>query len=272
MNFIDNSIKVALEKTLGSVTETVLEVKDVLMQSPAEFNPTVWSAMKSIAEVAVMPVAYTLLGLFFLIELWNITTKYNSSNDILPTEPYKLLFKVAIGKIILEKTFAILFAFFGIVQTIMDKAVLPVGGTLSPADIDSLMKTLEGMGNLEKVFVWIGMQPNGLMIGLIGIAVQILILGRMIEIYLYTAIAPIPLSTLINAEVNSIGKGFLKNYAAVVLQGLFMMIIVSVYGVLVEGLATQPDISAATGQVLLYSGVLLFALWSSGKYAKGVFQ
>lgn len=269
---MDEKIRESLTEILSGVSGQVANIATEITKSPEQFNSTIWAAITSISNNAVLPIAYMVLGFLFLMDFYNITIKMNSQNQFLPMEPIMAMVKVAVTKYVVENTMKIMLAVFGLASEIVTKAAatLPGGGELNAGQVNQLMETLKDASLLEKILMRIELLPMGLIIQLLGTVAWLISISRMIEIYMYCAVAPIPLATFASPELSSMGKNFLKSFAGVSLQGLFIIIVVAIYQVLIQSAATSTDIPAALGTVLGYSLLLVMALLQTGKWAKSI--
>lgn len=258
-------------QSLGSDTS-------ILSQTPQAFNTTLYNGITSIAQNAIMPIAYTILGLIFIMELNNIVTRMDGQHGTMGFEiPFKLMLKFILCKMAIDHTPEILGAIFQ-VSSMVVTGVGTVFGTDSPSiarNIDAMKDAIGDMSFSVKLMVATQISIIWLMYKISTLFINLIIIGRMIEIYIMMAIAAIPISTLGNTETSSIGKNFLKSFAAVCMQGALIYIILSMYATLVAGIATNfdtADITAVLWEVLLYSLVLVMSIFSTGKISKSIFN
>lgn len=270
MDFLGQMIVDEMERVVNGTKDSLNSVVETLTQTPEQFNPTIYNAVKAISENAVLPIAYMLLAMFAMIELWEITNRHNSGHEILPTQPVMLMVKVAVGKIILEKTFLILGAIIEIVNKIILSANNTVSGFLdNSVTSPNFAENISNMKFLDKFLTYISLGPSSQILKVMNILIIVIVYGRMIELYLYTAVAPIPFSMLINNSLSSTGKNFLKNYAAVTLQGVFIIIIVGIYGLIAHA-PVGASMFDTMSKSMFFSAVLIFCLFKTSGWAKNV--
>lgn len=268
---MDDLIRGQLESLLNGVSEEVGGIAGELAKSPADWNPTIWSGISKIAEDAVMPVATLVLAFFFCLELYGIVTRHNSGNPMNLWEPAKAVIKVFVIKTFLTKILSILLEIFKVIGGVITATSNTIGGTgsLDIADLDELMLIVNDMSFWPKIGLILETFIGGLMIQIMSIIITVIIFGRMIEIFVYSAVAPIPVASCMNNDLN-IGKNFLKAYVGLAVQGFVIMVIISIYGVLVNNVATRTDIHGAIWDVISYSAVLIFCLFKSGAWSKSI--
>ena len=120
-------------------------------------------------------------------------------------------------------------------------------------------------GEMETLLISITMR-------ILSIIITVILYGRMIEIYLYTSIAPIPFATMTNKEWGNIGNNYLKGLFALAFQGFFMMVCVGIYAVLVNAMTISSDLHAAMFSVAAYTVILAFSLFKTGSLSKSIFN
>jgi len=248
----------------------------VLTKTPETFNAALFNGVNSISQSAVMPIAYVLLGLIFMLELYNITIRTEGQAGTMGFEiPFKVMFKLAICKIAVDSTPLILAAIF----SISNEVILNMGSVFGSNsvsvihNIDIMQNTIADMDFGVKLMTSVQVTIIWLIFKFSTMAIMLVIIGRMIQIYMMMAIASIPMATMANADFSSIGKNFLKSFAAVCVQGTLIYIVLSMYGTLVGSVATSFDstnITAVLFEALLYSLVLVMAIFATGRISKSI--
>ena len=248
----------------------------VLTKTPETFNAALFNGVNSISQSAVMPIAYVLLGLIFMLELYNITIRTEGQAGTMGFEiPFKVMFKLAICKIAVDSTPLILAAIF----SISNEVILNMGSVFGSnsvsilGDIAIMQNTIADMDFGVKLMTSVQVTIIWLIFKFSTMAIMLVIIGRMIQIYMMMAIASIPMATMANADFSSIGKNFLKSFAAVCVQGTLIYIVLSMYGTLVGSVASTTEftnITAALFEALLYSLVLVMAIFATGRISKSI--
>lgn len=246
-----------------------------MLKSPQDFNSALYSGVLSIMENAVMPVAYVLLGLLFMLELYQITIRTEGMTNNGFEIPFRAMFKIAVCKIFVDSTPLVMGAIYSISAQIMSNIGSVFGSeaaqvVLDPAVVEA---TINDMDFATKLLTAIQVFMIWLIFKFATLIMLVIIIGRMVEIYVYLAIAPLPIATIPNAEVNPIAKNFLKSFAAVSIQGVLIMLILAMYGTLttaIGGEDSYANFTDALFQATLYSLVLVVALFMTGKWSKSI--
>ena len=183
------------------------------------------------------------------------------------------MFKTAIAILILSNTFNIVMAVFDVSQSVIASASgLVQGSTDISADmLADLETTLEGMG----IGSLLGLFMQSILIQVcmlaLNIVIFVIVYGRMLEIYVMSSLAPIPMATLSNRELGSMGQNYIKSLFAVGFQGLLILVCVAIYAVLVQGIATSGDPIGSIWGAMGYTVLLCFMLFKTGSISRSIF-
>lgn len=249
-----------------------------LVLSPETFNASIYNGVLVIMKNAVMPVAYVLLGLLFMFELYNVTVRTESPQGTLGVEiPFRVMFKMVVCKTVIDSTELILGAVYGISTEIIGNigTTISGGNTLTPADIEVIRALIEDMEFGVKLMTAVEVTLIYLIVKFVMVIVSVIVVGRMVELYVLMSVAPIPFATFPNAEMSGVGKNYLKAFAAVCLQGVLIYIVVAMFPLLF-GNATMGDISDPNNfsESLMtaagYAFVLLISIFATGRWAKSI--
>jgi len=245
----------------------------IIIQSPKDFNSEIYNGTISIMNNGVMPIAYVILGLFFMLEIYNITIRNDLGQGITGVEvPFKVFFKMAVCKVFIDSIPKILDAIYSISALIITKVNLGGGGDVDLIDIDKVKAVIEQMGYGTQLMNCVLVSIIWLVVMFIGLMITVIVVGRMIQMYVMFAIAPIPLSTIPNAEWSSIAKNFLKDFAAVCLQGTLIFIVLAIFKIIMGKClpaVTEPtEFLSAMLQAAGYAIILLIAIFQTGRWAK----
>jgi hypothetical protein len=251
---------------------------DMLGKTLKQFNSDVMRGINSIQIDVIRPIAYTILALFLLIELHRIIVRFEGQQGTMGVElPLKLMFKFVVFKMVIDNVGIIL----GAMEEVTIKIIEKIGalGTISPAgewaaNLGAIEATLEGMKWWSSIMLAMNVFILGLIVTLTLIVVKVIIIARFFELFVLTAVAPLPIATIPSDDLG-IAKNFFKNYAAVLLHGVFIFIILTIMPMLVGGAFFQAggdgiDALINMNGVLGYSVVLLIAVISSGRWAKSI--
>lgn len=186
---------------------------------------------------------------------------------------FKWIFKTAAAILILSNTFNIVMAVFDMSQSVIANAAGLVRGStdISASMLDNLEATLEAMEVGPLLGLWLQSFLIHITMLALNIIIFVIVYGRMIEIYLLTSLAPIPVATLSNREIGSMGQNYIKSLFAVGFQGLLILVCVAIYAVLVQGIATSGDPIGAIWSCIGYTVLLCFTLFKTGSVAKSIF-
>ncbi|NLD48090.1 MAG: hypothetical protein GX660_13010 [Clostridiaceae bacterium] len=247
----------------------------VILKSPEAYNKTLYDGVVSIMQNAVMPVAYVILGLLFMLELYNITIRTEGMSNSGFEIPFKAMFKIAICKIFIDSTPLVMGAIFAISTTVISNigGVFGSGSVSMAANFDAMEASLRGMNFAAKLLLSTQVTLIWLIFKFSTLVISVIIVGRMVEIYIYLAISPLPLATIPNGEINSVAKNFLKSFAAVSIQGVLIFIVLALYGTLIGSIASKSafiDITTAMLEATLYSLVLVVCIFMTGRWSKSI--
>jgi hypothetical protein len=135
-----------------------------------------------------------------------------------------------------------------------------------------MLTTIEDMEVGELFLLAVETLLISMTLKILSVAITVILFGRMIEIYLYTSIAPIPFATMTNKEWGNIGNNYLKGLFALAFQGFFMMVCVGIYAVLINAMSISDDIHGAMFSIAAYTVVLTFSLFKTGSLSKSIFN
>jgi len=247
-----------IQNALDTWNEKLTEIWRLMTESPASFKGgTVWNVMTNI-NGTLKAIGYALLVLFFLV---NIMRHYNSMQEIKrPEQALKLFIRFVLAKAAVTWGLDLMLAIFNIVQGIISQIMSAsgIGGTAGVYMPSSMIKTIEDCGFWESIPLWAVTLIGSLLIWVLSFVLILTVYGRMFKLYMYVAIAPVPLSSFAGEETSSIGKSFLKSFAGVCLEGAIIVLACIIYS-LFAGAAPSVDTSAsAITQVWTYIGEIIF--------------
>lgn len=267
---------------LYGLIESVRKLGSYATDSVVQVSPSVQANINTIVDLSVKPVASVLLSLFAMMELFKWSTRADtfgiSGNGVTRVELLGLsLLKIAIIIEFIHNLENIMWGLYEAGTQLMI-SIQSAAGTINPGGLTSMtieqMKDLvaaQNYGVLDRILAYVGLIPVGIIISLTAIAVMVIFYGRLIEIYVMVALAPIPLSTMVHEEFSQIGKGFLKSFCAVVLQGAVIIIVLSLYSVIInEAMIDQANISAMMWGLAGYGILLVMALVGSSAMSKRI--
>ena len=269
-----------IEGIMGNLTglfDTVnTRVGEIAVQvgtTPAAWNAGVFSLIRQISETVILPIAGLILTFVATYELIQMLIDRNNLHDIDTWMFFKWIFKTAAAILILSNTFNLVNAVFDVSQSVIARSAGIIQGStdITPDMLATLETTLETM----ELGPLLGLFMQSLLIGLtmeiMGIIIFVLVYGRMLEIYMLTSLAPIPVATLSNRETGQMGQNYIKSLFAVGFQGLLILLCVGIYGVLVQGIAISGDPIGTIWGCVGYTVLLCFMLFKTGTISKSIF-
>lgn len=273
--------EILIEGIMGNLTglfDTVnTRVGEIAVQvgtTPAAWNAGVFSLIRQLSETVILPIAGLVLTFVATYELIQLLIEKNNLHDLDYWIFFKWIFKTACAILVLSNTFNIVNAVFDVSQSVITRAGGVIQGStdITPTMLDNLEATLETMG----IGALLGLFMQSLLIHVtmwaLNIIIFVIVYGRMLEIYMMTSLAPIPVATLANREVGSMGQNYLKSLFAVGFQGLLILLCVGIYAVLVQSIATTGDPIGAIWSCVGYTVLLAFMLFKTGSIAKSIFS
>ena len=262
-----------LSGLFDTVNARVGEIAGEVGTTPAAWNAGVFSLIRQLSETVILPIAGLVLTFVATYELIQMLLEKNNMHEFDVANIYKWVFKTACAILILSNTFDIVMAVFDVSQSVIaDAAGLIQGSTdITPDMLAELETTLEGMELGPLLGLWLQSSVIGLTMQIMGIIIFVLVYGRMIEIYLMTSLAPLPVATLSNRELGGTGQNYLKSLFAVGFQGMLILVCVAIYAVLIQGIATGGDPIGAIWGTVGYTVLLCFMLFKTGGIAQRIF-
>ena len=273
--------EILIEGIMGNLTglfDTVnTRVGEIAVQvgtTPAAWNAGVFSLIRQLSETVILPIAGLVLTFVATYELIQLLIEKNNLHDLDYWIFFKWIFKTACAMLALSNTFNIVNAVFDVSQSVIARAGGVIQGStdITPTMLDNLEATLETMG----IGALLGLFMQSLLIHVtmwaLNIIIFVIVYGRILEIYMMTSLAPMPVATLANREVGNMGQNYLKSLFAVGFQGLLILLCVGIYAVLVQSIATTGDPIGAIWSCVGYTVLLAFMLFKTGSITKSIFS
>ena len=262
-----------LEGLFDTVNTQVGEIAVQVGTTPAAWNAGVFSLIRQLSETVILPIAGLILTFVATYELIQMFIDRNNLHDIDYWIFFKWMFKTGAAILILSNTFNIVMAVFDVSQSVINNAAGLIQGStdITPDMLATLETTLEGMDIGPLLGLFMQSLVVGLTMKILGIVIFVIAYGRMLEIYMLTSLAPIPVATLSNRELGSTGQNYLKSLFAVGFQGLLILVCVAIYAVLIQGIAASGDPIGAIWGTVGYTVLLTFMLFKTGGIAKSIF-
>lgn len=243
-------------------------------QTPQGWNGGIFSMIQNLSDSVMVPIAGMVITFVLCYELISMITERNNMHDIDTWMFFKWFFKAFVAVWMVTNTFNFVMAVFDVGQHIVNSAAGVIGSdtTIDIAEVTSSMETaMESMENGELLQLALETLVVSLCMKIISILITVILYGRMIEIYVYTSVAPVPFATFTNREWGSIGNSYVRGLLALGFQGFFIMVIVGIYCVLVSQMTVSDNVHSALFSVAAYTVLLCFALFKTGSISKAVF-
>ena len=258
------------------VNAKVGDIAGEVSKTPATWNNSIFQMMQGISESVIVPVAGIVIAYVLCYELISMVMEKNNMQDFDTSMFFRYLFKAAIGVWLVSNTFQIVMAVFDVASDAVNSATAYVSGNTSldmEQTINDMFQTsVQNMGVGE--LIALGLETSVVKLGMkvMSVLITVILYGRMIEIYLYISVAPIPFATFTNREWGDIGTNYLKGLLALAFQGFFIMMCVAIYAVLVSSIAYADNVHSAIWSAVAYAVLLCFALFRTGGLSKTVFH
>ena len=264
-----------LSGMFDATNQKVAEISGQVGLSPQAWNSSIFSMIQNLSETVIVPIAGAILAFVMTLELVQIIMDKNNFHDVETAVFFKWIFKTAAAILIVTNTWNIVMGVFDAAQGVVNQASGVIVGDAS-IDLASALPDLEARLMEMDIGPLFGLWFQSLFVGItmwaLTICIFIVIFGRMIEIYLVTSIAPIPMATMLGKEWGGMGQNYLRSLLALGFQAFLILVCVAIYAVLVQNIATDDDISWAIWTCMGYTVLLCFTLFKTGSLAKSVFS
>ena len=269
------SIMSNLTGLFDNVNRQVAGIADNVGATPQAWNGGVFGMIRNLSDNVILPIAGGILALVATLELIQMIVDRNNMHDMDTFMLAKWVFKTACAVVIVTNTWNIVMAVFDVAQSVVSRAS---GLVIADTDIriDSVIVGLEAkLAEMElgALFgLWVQSMFVGFTMWALAICIFIITYGRMIEIYLVTSVAPIPMATMANREWGQMGQNYLRSLFALGFQAFLIIICVAIYAILVRGIAVESDVSTAIWTCMGYTVLLCFTLFKTSSLARSIFH
>ena len=265
-----------LSGMFDSVNSQVGAIAGQVGATPQAWNGAIYSMIRTLSDNVILPIAGVILAFVMTMELIQMISDKNSMHGDVDTWMFfKWIFKTACAVLIVTNTWNIVMGVFDVGQSVVNSAAGAISGDAS-VDITTVVVDLEERlmeMDLGPLFgLWFQSLFVGICTWVLTICIFIITFGRMIEIYLVTSVAPIPMATMASRESGNIGQNYLRSLLALAFQGFLIIVCVAIYAALVQNIAVGTDISYAIWTCMGYTVLLCFTLFKTGSMAKSIFS
>lgn len=264
-----------LTTMFSDVNEKTGEIATQVGQTPQGWNGSIFSLIRNLSNSVIVPIAGMIITFVLCYELISMLTEKNSMHEIDTWMFFKYFFKMWVAVYLVSNTFTITMAVFDVGQHVVSAA----GGVINSQtaiNIDSMTEAMEtameSMEIGELVILALETMLVSLCMKIMSVLITVLLYGRMIEIYLYTSVAPIPFATVSNREWGQVGNNYFRGLLALGFQGFFMVVCVGIYAVLVSTIQISDNMHSALFGVAAYTVILCFSLMKTSGLSKAIFN
>lgn len=254
----DNWIVQNLQNALETWNSKMAEIWNLVTQTPETFKGgTIWNVIKNI-HGGLQAIGLALLVLFFVVGVMKTCGSITEVKK--PEHALKLFIRFAIAKIVVTYGMDLMLSLFKISQGIISK-IMTISNITSSTDSTlpkEMIKAIEDCGFFESIPLWAVTLIGGLVVTVLSFIMIMTVYGRFFKLYLYTAIAPVPLATFAGEPTQNIGKSFLKSYSAVCLEGVIIVLSCIIFSLFASSPPVIDASAKAVNQVWKYIGELVF--------------
>ena len=262
-----------LDGMFDQINSEVGEVAANVGTTPAAWNAGVFSMIRNLSDNVVVPIAGMVLTFVMCYELISMIIDRNNLRDFETFAIYKWIVKTFVAVYLVSHTFDITMAIFEMAQTVVQRSAGIITGSTSvdfAAALGDVSAQLDAMGIGELFGLLVETMLLKITMPILSLCVMLVLIGRMIEIYIYCSVGAIPFATMTNREWGQMGQNYLRGLVALGLQGFFIMICVAIYAVLISQIGSGANLHAAIWQCAGYTVLLCFSLFKTGAVSKAI--
>ena len=274
-DLLTNFVSSNLTTMFTDVNDKTGPIAAEVAQTPQAWNSSIFSMIENLSNSVIIPIAGIIITFVLCYELISMITEKNNMHDMDTWMFFKWFFKSFIAVYLVTNTFDITMAIFDVGQHLVNSAAGVIGGSTSidiATTISAMETAMESMELGELLQLSLETMLVSMCMKIISILITVVLYGRMIEIYLYTSVAPIPFATMTNREWGQIGNNYARGLLALGFQGFFIIVIVGIYCVLVNSMTVAADIHSALFSIAAYTVILCFALFKTGGISRSIFN
>ena len=258
-----------------SLNQEVSGIATQVGQTPQAWNGSIFNMIRTLSETVIVPIAGILLTFVMCMELIQLIIDKNNLHDFETWIFFKWIFKTFCAVLIVTNTWNIVMAVFDVAQHVVNQSAGIITADTA-IDLDTVIPDLAGQLEAMDVGSLLGLWLQSIIVSIslrvLALLIMLITFGRMIEIYLVSSIAPIPMAAMMGREFGGMGQNYLRTLLALGFQAFLIIICVAIYAVLVQGIAAQADVSAAMWSCMGYTVLLCFTLFKTGSLSKALFS
>ncbi len=263
-----------LQGLFDNVNQQVSGIAGQVGATPQAWNSSIYGMIRSLSDNVILPIAGVILAIVMTMELLQLVLEKNNLQSFETWIFFKWIFKTFCAVLIVTNTWDIIMGIFDAAQSV-------VGSAAGLISADTAIEMTQVMGDLEarlremEIGPLLGLWFQTLFVGVtlqaLSICIFVIVYGRMVEIYVVTSLAPIPMATMMNHSWGQMGQNYLRSLFALGFQAFLIIVCVAIYAVLVHTIAVGTDVVAAIWTCIGYTVLLCFSLFKSGGVAKQIF-
>ena len=257
------------------VNEKTGEIATQVGMTPQGWNSSIYNMVQSLSNSVIVPIAGIIITMVLCYELISMLTERNNLHDVDTWMFFKYFFKMWVAVFLVSNTWTITMAVFDVGQSVVNSAAGTISGSTT-IDISSFTSTISTtMESMELGELFVLMLETFILsfcMKVMSVLIMVIMFGRMIEIYLYTSVAPIPFATMSNREWGQMGSNYFRGLFALAFQAFLMMVCVSIYAALVASIELTDNVHSALFGVAAYTIILCFSLLKTGSLSKQIFN
>ena len=274
-NLLVGGIISNLTGMFDSINDQVADVAAVVGATPQGWNASVFNMVKSLSENVIIPIAGLILTFVMTYELIQMIIERNNMAEFETFNFFKWIMKTFCAVMIVTNTWNIVMGIFEVAQTVVNNAAGVIIADTA-IDLESVITNIEYRLMEMDIGTLFGLWFQTMLISIVSwaltICIFVVVYGRMIEIYMVTSIAPIPLATMVNREAGQMGQNYLRSLFALGFQAFLIILCVAIYAVLLQTVAVSGDIISAIWTCVGYTVLLCFTLFKTSSLSKSVFN
>ena len=270
-----------LETMFTDVNDKVGTIAGEVSKTPSSWNSGIFSMVQTLSENVIVPIAGMIISFVLVYELITMVIDKNNMHDFDTSLFFRFLFKACIAVSLLSKTFDIVMAVFDVGSHVVTQAAASISGSTSldvQATLTSMFNSqIDSMGIGELIGLGMETMIISLCMKIMSVLITVILYGRMIEIYLYVSVAPIPAATVTNREWGTVGTNYLKGLIALAFQGFFIVVALGIFKTLFSNAITSLN-SSSDGIIMQmallmgYTAALIFTILRTGAISKSCFS
>lgn len=264
-----------LQGLFDNVNQQVSGIAGQVCATPQAWNSSIYRMIRSLSDNVILPIAGVILAIVMTLELLQLVLEKNNMQNFETWVFFKWIFKTFCAILIVTNTWDVIMGIFDAAQSVVRSAA---GIIRADTDID----LVQVIGDLEvrlqemELGALLGLWFQTLFVGVtlqaLSICIFVIVYGRMVEIYVVTSLAPIPMATMMNHSWGQMGQNYLRSLFALGFQAFLIIVCVAIYAVLIQNIVVESSVSAAIWTCMGYTVLLCFTLFKTSSLARSLFH